>query len=95
MEKTYFVYIVTNKLHTVLYTGMTNDLARRHHEHKESLVPGFTSLYNVHKLVYFEHTNDVHIALAREKQIKAGSRRKKMELISAKNPEWCDLSEEF
>ncbi len=95
MNKQYFVYIMTNKVHTVLYTGVTNNLVRRHYEHKEGIVPGFTSWYNVHKLVYYEETNDVHIAIAREKQIKAGSRRKKLDLITARNPEWRDLAEEF
>ena len=72
----YFVYMMTNKHNTVLYTGMTNDLQRRVSEHKQKLI-GFTSRYNVTKLVYFEEYDDVNDAIAREKQIKSGSRKKK------------------
>ena len=89
--KTYFVYILTNKYNTVLYTGITNDLERRVNEHKRKTNNGFTSQYNVNKLVYFEQTSDVLSAIAREKQIKSWSRKKKNELIESKNPEWNDL----
>ena len=94
MEKTFCVYILTNKNNTVLYTGVTSDLARRMREHKGKAVDGFTKKYNVDKLVYYEVTNDAHTALSREKQIKAGSRKKKVELINSMNPDWKDLSEE-
>lgn len=89
--KTYFVYIMTNHSGT-LYTGMTNNLERRVYEHKHKLIPGFTSKYNITKLVYYEEGNDVNAALAREKQIKGWLRAKKIELIESKNPEWKDLS---
>lgn len=89
--KTYFVYILSNKYNTVLYTGITNDLERRVNEHKRKINSGFTSQYNVDKLVYYEQTSDVLSAIAREKQIKSWSRKKKNELIESINPEWNDL----
>jgi putative endonuclease len=76
---------MTNKNNTVLYTGVTNDLKRRAYEHKEKLIDGFTKKYNVNKLVYFETTNDINSAIQREKQIKAGSRQKKIDLINSLN----------
>ena len=82
---------LTNRHHTVLYTGVTNDLVRRVAQHRERAIPGFTCRYNVDKLVFYEATHDVRAAIAREKQIQAGSRRKKMVLISAMNPNWQDL----
>ncbi|MEW6328429.1 MAG: GIY-YIG nuclease family protein [Thermodesulfobacteriota bacterium] len=78
----HYVYILTNKRNTVLYTGMTNDLKRRVFEHKEKLVDGFTKKYNVTKLVYYEVFDDPENAILREKQIKAGSRQKKIDLIN-------------
>ena len=93
--KQYCVYILTNAHHTVLYTGVTNDLARRVYEHKNGLGSTFVKKYNVHKLVYYEVGNDVYAAIAREKQIKAGSRKKKIDLINSLNPEWKDLYEEI
>lgn len=87
----YYVYIMTNKSRT-LYTGVTNDLARRVYEHKQKLLPGFTSKYNITKLVYFEATEDVYAALNREKQIKGWLRDRKIALIEAANPDWKDLS---
>jgi len=93
MLKKSFVYILTNKNHTVLYTGVTNNLQRRLKEHKESLDEGsFTHRYNVNILVYFEEFSNIVVAIAREKQIKAGSRQKKLDLINSLNPEWKDLS---
>jgi putative endonuclease len=86
----YYVYIMTNKSRT-LYTGMTNDLGRRVYEHKNKLVPGFTSRYNITKLMYFESTSDALSAIAREKQIKGWLRTKKIALIESANPEWRDL----
>ena len=91
----YCVYIVTNKSNRVLYTGVTNDLRRRIYEHKHKLVKGFTSRYNIMKLVYYDMTQDVHEAINREKQIKAGSRKKKIDLIEGMNPEWRDLAQDL
>ena len=95
MSKQYYVYIMTNQRNTVLYTGMTNDLRRRAYEHRTGRGGGFTSRYNVVKLVYYEETGDVNAAIAREKRIKGGSRQKKLDLIEAMNPEWRDLYEEL
>ena len=94
-ERTYYVYIMTNKRHTVLYTGVTSNLPKRVWEHKEKVVEGFTRRYNVSKLVYYEACGDALGAIAREKQIKAGSRRKKIDLINGMNREWRDLGEEL
>ncbi len=93
-DKQYCVYIMTNAYNAVLYTGVTNDLQRRVLEHKEGK-GGFTKKYNVTKLVYFEAGDDASIAIARGKQIKAGSRQKKIDLINSINPEWKDLFEEY
>ena len=90
----YYVYIAANHSRT-LYTGVTNDLARRMYQHKHNLVPGFTSRYSIHRLVYFEITNDVRAAIAREKQIKGWRRRKKLATIESMNPAWDDLSQEW
>ena len=92
--KRYYVYIMTNRSGT-LYTGVTSNLERRVYEHKHKLVPGFTCKYNVNRLVYFEETEDVHAALAREKQIKGWLRSKKVALIESVNPAWADLSAEW
>ncbi|MDZ7661715.1 GIY-YIG nuclease family protein [Thiohalophilus sp.] len=91
MERQYYIYILTNRSNTVLYTGVTNNLIRRVYEHKEKLQPGFTRKYNVDKLVYYEILIDPENAIAREKQIKAGSRQKKLDLIRSFNPGWNDL----
>jgi putative endonuclease len=93
--KQYCVYIMTNTHHTVLYTGVTNHLARRVYEHKNGLGSAFVKKYNIHKLVYYQIGEDVHSVIAREKQIKGGSRKKKIELINSLNPEWKDLYEEI
>ena len=93
MDKQYYVYIMTNKGNRVLYTGVTSDLRRRVYEHKEKLTKGFTERYNVNKLVYYEICRDVNNAILREKQIKGGSRAKKMELVNRMNPDWHDLSD--
>jgi len=90
-KKQYYIYIMTNKKNTVLYTGVTSDLKRRIWEHKEKIIKGFTKKYNIYKLVYFEIFNDPENVILREKQIKAGSRHKKIELIKRINPEWKDL----
>ena len=91
LNKNYYVYILTNKNNTVLYTGVTSDLIKRIYQHKEKLVEGFTKKYNINKLVYYEMFTDIKTAITREKQIKAGSRIKKIDLINAKNKEWKDL----
>ncbi len=91
MHKQYYIYIMTNKRNTVLYTGITSDLKKRIYEHKEKLLSGFTKKYNVTKLVYYEIFNDSYNAIKREKQIKAGSRQKKINLIDTINPKWADL----
>jgi putative endonuclease len=85
---------MTNKSRT-LYTGVTNNLERRVHEHKQKLIPGFTTKYNISRLVYFEATQDVRAAIEREKQIKGWLRRKKIALIESVNPKWEDLSFKF
>lgn len=89
--KNYYIYILSNKNNSVLYTGMTNSLMRRVWEHKAKLIEGFTKKYNVDKLVYFESFDNPRAAIKREKQIKAGSRKKKIELINKLNPDWKDL----
>jgi putative endonuclease len=91
----YYVYILANKASTVLYTGVTNDLVRRVYEHKGHFVAGFTTRYEVDRLVYYEAFEDPTSAITREKQLKAGSRLKKMKLIDAMNPTWRDLYDEI
>ena len=88
----YYVYILTNKSGSVMYVGVTNDLVRRLYEHKNGLVDGFTKKYNVHKLVYYEITTDINAAIAREKQLKGWTRKRKNALVMTKNPHWDDLS---
>lgn len=78
---------MTNKNDRVLYTGVTGDLIKRVYEHKEKIVDGFTKRYNMNKLVYYEEYNEILSAIEREKQIKAGSRKKKLELVNRMNPE--------
>jgi len=93
--KTYYVYMITNWSNEILYTGVTNDLARRIHEHREKKAPGFTSRYNLNKLVFFESSTDIYAAIAREKEIKGWKRKKKNALIATMNPNWNDLADEF
>jgi len=95
MNKQYFVYLMTNEHHSVIYTGITSDLKKRVYEHKEKLVAGFTAKYNIVKLVYYEVFADPENAILREKQIKGGSRRKKIDLINRANKEWRDLYDEI
>jgi len=91
-----YVYILTNKNNSVLYTGVTNDLKRRLEEHTQKINPNsFTSRYNLNKLVYYESFFLIGDAIASEKQIKAGSRAKKVALIHSMNPTWKDLSNEL
>ena len=92
-EKQYYVYIITNKYNTTIYVGVTNNLARRIYEHKNKLVEGFSSKYNLNKLIYFECTENVESAIIREKQIKNYSRAKKELLIEKINPNREDLYE--
>ena len=86
---------MTNEGNSVLYTGVTNDLKRRAYEHKEKLVEGFTKKYNINKLVYYETSNDIASAILREKQIKGGSRQKKIDLVNSLNPDWHDLYDDI
>ncbi|MAG44362.1 excinuclease ABC subunit C [bacterium] len=88
----YYVYIMTNQRDTVLYTGVTRDLDRRIWEHKNKIIKGFTKRYNIDKLIYYELYDDIEQAILREKQIKAGSRQKKIELIKIMNPNFKDLA---
>ena len=89
--RTYYVYILASAS-GVLYTGVTNGLQKRVNQHRQKLVQGFTQRYNVTKLVYFERFSDIRVAIAREKQIKAWTRKKRVALIESKNPTWADLS---
>ena len=90
----YFVYILSNWDDSVLYIGVTGNLQRRLYEHRNGLADGFTKKYNVHKLVYYEHTSDAYSAISREKQRKRWVHTKKNALISQMNPQWIDLSAE-
>ena len=92
INKTYYVYIMTNVSDAVLYVGVTNDLQRRIYEHKNKLVKGFSEKYNLYKLVYYEETNDIKSAIAREKQLKNWRRQWKVNLIKAENPGFSDLN---
>jgi putative endonuclease len=93
-ERTYYVYILTNRSGT-LYTGMTSNLERRIDEHRQHVVPGFTSKYKIDRLVYLEQTTDVYGAKERERQIKAWTRAKRIALINQTNPKWLDLASEL
>ncbi|WP_414755158.1 GIY-YIG nuclease family protein [Anabaena sp. CCY 9910] len=95
MSQQYYIYIMTNQYNTVLYTGMTNNLKKRVYEHKEKLNEGFTKKYNINKLVYYEIFDDAYTAISREKQIKAGSRQKKIDLVNSINEEWKDLYDDL
>ena len=90
-DKLFFVYIITNKNNTVLYTGVTSELINRIYKHKSRMIKGFSKRYNLGKLLYFETYNDPESAIRREKQIKSGSRQKKIDLINKSNPNWDDL----
>ena len=94
MSNTYYVYIVSSRT-KVLYTGVTNNLERRAWEHKKKLNKGFTSKYNVNRLVYYEETDDIGAAIAYEKKIKGWLRVKKIKLIEEHNPNWVDLAAEW
>ena len=94
-SRSYFVYIVSivSSRSRIVYTGVTNNLGRRILEHRTKLIPGFTKKYRIHRLMYYEAFGDIRDAIAREKQIKAWTRAKRVALIEAKNPTWADLSE--
>jgi putative endonuclease len=95
MGNYYYIYILASKRNGTLYVGMTNDLKRRIFEHKNNLIKGFTEKYNVHNLVYYEETNDVNVAIEREKNLKNWKRKWKVELMEKENPNWDDLSLSF
>jgi putative endonuclease len=94
-DHNYFVYMLSNTLNTVIYTGVTNNLERRMLEHKSKHNSGFSAKYNCNKLVYFEEFRWIKEAIAREKQIKSGSRSRKLNLINSMNPGWADLSKDW
>lgn len=94
-DKQYYVYIMTNITNNVLYTGVTNNLPRRIYEHKNGLIEGFTKKYKIKKLVYYEIFDNSYTAISREKQIKAGSRSKKIGLIVKNNPDFKDLYQDI
>ena len=95
MKRGVFIYILTNRSNQVLYVGVTSQLKNRIHEHKTKVHPNaFTARYNVDKLVYYEFHQTIKEAIYREKQLKAGSRRKKTDLIDSMNPNWTDLHEQ-
>ncbi len=93
MNKSYYVYIITNSKHGTLYIGVTNDLKRRIYEHKNKLIDGFSKRYSLDILVYYEETSSIESAIIREKQLKKWKRGWKIELIEEKNPTWEDLYE--
>ncbi len=92
MKKSY-IYFMTNKNNTVIYIGVSGNLLKRVYQHKTKAYKGFTSKYNCDKLVYFEEFEDINQAIVREKQLKAGNRKRKEELIKQENPNWEDLSD--
>ena len=94
-SRDYYVYIITNSRHRPLYVGVTNDLIRRVYEHKNKLVKGFTSKYNISMLMYYETSTDVMSAIAREKELKSWRKSKKVDLVESCNPQWKDLSLEW
>ncbi len=93
MNKTYYVYLITNWNNKALYIGVTSNLEQRIYQHRNKLIKGFTEKHNINKLVYFEQTNDINSAIAREKEIKKWRREKKNTLIENMNKTWDDLSE--
>ncbi len=94
-SRQYYVYFLSNKVDSTIYVGVTNDIIRRIYEHKNKLVEGFSKKYNLNKLVYFEIYKNIDEAIKREKQIKAGSRQSKIDLINKNNLEWKDLYDEI
>ena len=94
MARNYYIYIMTNRTHT-LYVGVTSDLYRRVDEHRSGTNPRFTTKHKINRLVYFEHFEDISDAIARKKEIKGWVRRKKIALIETQNPKWSDLSRQL
>ena len=94
-KEKYYIYIMTNKVNTVFYVGVTNNLLRRIYEHKQKYIQGFTEKYNIIKLVYYEVFDDISFAILREKQLKRWHREWKVNLIKSQNPEMRDLYEEL
>ena len=90
-NKQYYVYILFNKINGTLYVGVTNDLVKRVWQHKNKFVEGFTKRYGTDKLGYYEVCYDINSAIAREKQLKSGNRKSKLDLIELNNPDWNDL----
>jgi len=95
MNKSYYVYMLTNKTNRVLYVGVTNNLVRRVEEHRSGLIDGFTKKYNLKKLVYAEECDDAYYAIKREKELKGWLRRKKDQLINEINSRWDDLADQL
>lgn len=95
VKRSYYVYILTNAWHTTLYIGVTNNIKRRMQEHTSGAIEGFTKRYHLVELVYIEETNDVRLAIAREKQLKNWRRAWKIDLIRSVNPDFRDLAEEW
>ena len=95
MDKTYYVYLLTNWNNKVMYIGVTNNLERRIYEHKNKLIKGFTEKYNVNKLVHYEQTSDITAAITREKELKHWRREKKNMLVGSTNKEWRDLTKKW
>jgi predicted GIY-YIG superfamily endonuclease len=93
--KSGYIYILASKRNGTLYVGVTSDLVRRVYEHRKGFADGFAKKYGVHMLVYYEACEDIQVAIAREKQLKGGSRKKKLALIEGMNPDWRDLYEEI
>jgi putative endonuclease len=95
MSRQYYVYMMTNKNNTVIYTGVTSDLEKRVYEHKAKIVHGFTKKYNIDKLIYYEVFDNPYYAISREKKLKGGSRQKKLDLVNSMNKKWRDLSKDL
>ncbi len=93
--KEYYVYILSNKCNGTLYVGVTSNIIRRIWQHKQKFTKGFTTKYDIDKLVYFEQFNDINLAIGREKRLKEYKRKWKLDLINSSNPDWKDLYEEF
>ncbi|MFP3011487.1 MAG: GIY-YIG nuclease family protein [Rickettsia sp.] len=93
--KEYYVYILSNKYDGTLYIGVTSDIIKRVWQHKQKIIKGFTTKYNLDKLVYFEQFNDINLAISREKRLKEYKRKWKLDLIEANNPNWYDLYEDI
>jgi len=92
MNNTYYIYFLSNNTNSVLYIGVSNNLQRRLYEHKNGFVEGFTKRYHTHRLIYFEQTNSIEVAIRREKQLKGWARKRKNQLVEQVNPKWSDLS---